>query len=318
MFWMSVRKISQGGFSDEPALGPTRYLDVPDNATPSPAHVITRTEWVRRVMATFRRLPNGNLSGNVTFFVHGFNNSVAEAAMRQRVLAAGLRDAGFASTVIGYDWPSGTTALGYLDDRHDAKATAMRLVNDGIRLFVAVRTPGCEVAVHVVAHSMGAYVVREAFDDADDTTAASANWTANQVVLAAGDVSADSFTAGNSSTESLFRHAYRLTNYYSRFDEPLQVSNLKRVGLSPRVGRVGLPANVPSKGVNIDCSQRSLAVKGDAALKKDGGDPTHVFYFYDPHWYADLALTLDGRIDRNAMPTRSQPPAGSPPTHELL
>ncbi|MCX7889630.1 MAG: alpha/beta hydrolase [Rhodobacteraceae bacterium] len=318
MFWMSVRRIVNGSFSDQPVLGPTRYLDVPDNATPSPAHVVPRTEWLRRVMATFGRTPSGSMSGAVTFFVHGFNNSVADAAMRQRVLAQGLRTAGFASTVIGYDWPSGTTALGYLDDRHDAKQTAMRLVNDGIRLFVAVRTPDCEVAVHVVAHSMGAYVVREAFDDADDTTAAAANWTANQVVLAAGDVSAESFTAGNASTESLYRHAYRLTNYFSRFDAPLQVSNLKRVGLSPRVGRVGLPAGAPAKGVNIDCSARSLKLKGDPALARDGGDPTHVFYFYDPKWYADLALTLDGRVDRDAMPTRSQPPSGAPATHELL
>jgi esterase/lipase superfamily enzyme len=317
MFLMCVRKVSGGSFSDDPSPGPTRYLDVPDGEDPAPRHEIARREWVKRVLSTFPKPDGKTLTGAVTFFVHGFNNSTRFAALRQRRLSEGLRAAGFSSTVIGFDWPSGDTPLGYLDDRHDAKATAVRLVDDGIRVFVAARTKTCEVAVHVVAHSMGAYVVREAFDDADDTRAASANWTANQVVLVAGDVSSDSLAEGNSSSESLFRHAYRLTNYFSKLDAPLQASNMKRVGLSPRVGRVGLPAAMPSKAVNVDCTDRSRAMQGDAALEADGGEPTHVFYFYDPQWYADLALTLDGRADRQAIDTRTQPPVGVPPTHKL-
>ncbi len=54
-------------------------------------------------------------------------------------------------------------------------------MTDGVKLLIAARTADCEVNIHTVAHSMGAYVLREAFDDADDSSAANANWTVNQV-----------------------------------------------------------------------------------------------------------------------------------------
>lgn len=306
MFSICVRRIRNGRFDDEPVIGPTRYLDVPDGAVPAPAHAIPRTEWLRRLLATFNPGPQGRgLFGDLTLYVHGFNNSQATIAARHALLQDGLAAAGFSTTVVSFDWPSGTTPIGYLEDRHDAKQTAMRLVDDGIRLLLAARTPDCEVNIHVLAHSMGAYVVREAFDDADDSTAANRNWTANQVVFVAGDVSAASLADGNSASTSLYRHAYRLTNYYSRHDVALQVSNLKRVGLSPRVGRVGLPPDAPHKGIDVDCSARYEALL-------DGGqigtlpNASHTFYFTDPRFYADLAATLLGRVDRAVLPTRER------------
>lgn len=319
MFCISVRRIRNGAFDDEPPEEPNRftwlshYLDVPDNATPAPAHKISRTEWVRRVMATFGPGPDGNgTAGDLTFFVHGYNTSVAGAARRQRQLHAGLKNAGFATTVISFDWPSGTTPIGYLEDRHDARITAMRLVTDGIKLLTKARRPDCRVNVHVVAHSMGAFVVREAFDDADNSSVAEANWTANQVVLVAGDVSAASLKEGNSTSDGLYRHAARLTNYYNRHDSVLQISNVKRVGLSPRVGRVGLPTSAPGKGVDVDCSDRFEETHSDGP--PDAGDinTSHSFYFTDSMFYKDLAATLLGRADRAVFPTRAPLTGGGP------
>ena len=43
------------------------------------------------------------------------------------------------------------------------------LVKHGIHAFAKLQEPACKIDMHVLAHSMGAYVVREAFDDADDT-----------------------------------------------------------------------------------------------------------------------------------------------------
>jgi len=317
MFSICVRGVRKDRFDDEPDIGPTRYLYVPEGVKPLPKHQISRTEWVRRLMATFTRGPDGRgLFGDLTLFVHGFNNSVNTVALRNRQVQDGLSAAGFSTTVVSFDWPSGTVPVGYLEDRHDAKVTAMRLVKDGIKLFLAARTADCEVNIHVVAHSMGAYVLREAFDDADDSSAADRNWTANQVVLVAGDVSAASLGAGSDSSESLYRHTYRLTNYFSRHDVALQVSNLKRVGLSPRVGRVGLPASAPAKAVNVDCSDRFDArlAAGKARASSIG---SHTFYFDDPLFYADLAATLLGRVDRVALPTRERYAGDGPPSFRL-
>ena len=146
---------------------------MPANGSPTPQHEITLKKWLAAVLATFKRsLRTDNLEGDLVFFVHGYNNTVANVAARHRLIEKGLAKAGQKCTIITFDWPSGDTPLGYLEDRHDAKETAFRLVQNGIRLFLKAQTKDCAVNIHVIAHSMGAYIVREAFDDADDTTAA--------------------------------------------------------------------------------------------------------------------------------------------------
>ena len=47
------------------------------------------------------------------------------------------------------------------------------------------------------------------------------------------------------------------------------VSNVKRLGLGPRVGRVGLPAVSTSGFVNLDCIERLQGLDEDE--RKDGG-----------------------------------------------
>lgn len=315
MFSICVRRVRDGRFDDEPVIGPTRYLHVPDGAKPLPSHQVTRTEWLRRLLATFNPGPGGvGLHGDLTVYVHGFNNSVGTIARRHRTLQDGLSAAGFSTTVVSFDWPSGTVPIGYLEDRHDAMVTAMRLVTDGIRVMLDVRRPDCDVNIHIVAHSMGAYVLREAFEDADNSRAADQNWQANQVVLVAGDVSAGSLTLGNPMSDSLYRHAGRITNYYNRHDIALQVSNVKRLGLSARVGRVGLPPSAPA--VDVDCSDRFVKLQGAGALP-DSINASHTFYFDDAVFYQDLAATLLGRVDRAALPSRV-PVSGDGPSSFLL
>ena len=142
----------------------------------------------------------------------------------------------------------------YPPDCHRAKATAFQLVSDGIAYLSGQQTPSCTTNVHVLGHSTGAYVIREAFDDADDTGLPNDSWSVSQVIFAAGDVSSGSMSADNSSSESIYRHCVRLTNYFSRHDEALDLSNVKRLGNAPRAGRIGLPDDAPQSAVNIDCT----------------------------------------------------------------
>jgi hypothetical protein len=123
-------------------------------------------------------------------------------------------------------------------------------------------------------------------------------------VLIAGDVSASSFSAADPETESSYRHCYRLTNYYNGYDQVLQISNVKRIGLAPRVGRVGLPADAPSKAVNVDCSPHFHVTYPDTDLTN-----SHSWYFSDATFHRDLAITLKGSIDRSVIPTRSASPS---------
>lgn len=294
-------------FSDDP--GPVQFLEVPDDAPSAlPAHAMKRADWVRKVsaLAGRRRDATGVVRGDVLVFIHGYNNSIPDILKRHRRLSSDLPQFGYAGAVVSFDWPSGDTALAYLEDRVKAKMTALALVQDCIELFATLQArPECEINVHLLAHSTGAYVVREAFDDADDRRRiAAVNWTVSQLVLIAGDVSAPSLATGNPESESTYRHCLRLTNYANPFDEVLQISNAKRVGLSSRVGRVGLPADAPAKAVNVDCGEYYQRMIQSRPQDDIIGYPSHSWHIGDPVFTEDLAHTLNGDLDRSAIRTR--------------
>ncbi len=299
-YLISVRNVRRGEFGAEP--GPTRFLRIPGNRNPKPAHAIGRLGWVDDVLATGhtgQEPHSGEDCGEVVVFVHGYNTSPPGVIRRHRQLKRDLASAGFRCALISFDWPSDDRAINYLEDRSDAKLTALKLVDDGISLLAATQFRGCRYNVHVVAHSMGAYVVREAFDDADDRPAiAASNWTVSQVCLVGADVSTGSMAADDARSRSLYRHATRLTNYQNPYDRVLKLSNVKRAGVAPRAGRRGLPPNAPAKAVNIDCGARF-----DAKYRA-GGDSGHSWYFEDPVFLADLVATLTGDVDRRVVAKR--------------
>jgi hypothetical protein len=307
-YWISLRKISGGAFVDDIDVGPARYLRVPDGEVPLPRHQISPAQWVKEIVGTFSPDPQNPArgpTGDILFFVHGYNDSIEEVDQRHELIQSGLTTNGFPCRVISFDWPCGTTALGYLQDRDHARITSVRLVSAGVKLFVRSQTLQCDIRVHALGHSTGAFVIREGFDHADDGQATATSWTVGQLVLIAGDVSAASFSATNPETESTYRHCYRLTNYFSGYDQVLQISNVKRVGLSPRVGRVGLPDNAPDKTINVDCSSYFHSTYPDTGDVEVDLTTSHSWYFSDATFHRDLAITLKGSIDRSLIPTRS-------------
>jgi esterase/lipase superfamily enzyme len=297
---VTTRNVRRGTFGAEP--GPTRFLRVPSNRKPQPDHVVKRSEWVDAVLAagrTGKDRHSGEDCGEIVVFVHGYNTSPSSVARRHRQLNKDLRATGYKFALVSFDWPSDDRAINYLEDRSDAKLTALRLVDDCITLLAATQFRGCKYNVHVVAHSMGSYVIREAFDDADDRPAiAASNWTVSQICLVGADVSVASMTASDARSRSLYRHCTRLTNYQNPFDRALKLSNVKRAGVAPRAGRRGLPDERPDKAVNVDCG---------AYFKKqfDGArDNGHSWYFEDTVFLADLAATLAGDVDSRVIALR--------------
>jgi Alpha/beta hydrolase of unknown function (DUF900) len=314
-YWISLRKISRGTFVDDIDPGSAHYLRVPDGEVPQPRHQISQAQWVREIVAGFPQDASNQPTGDILFFVHGYNNSIEDVDQRHELIQAAMSRNNFACRAISFDWPSGTTALGYLQDRDHARITAIRLVSAGVKLFVRSQALQCDIKVHVLGHSTGAFVIREAFDHADDGLATATPWTAGQLVLIAGDVSAASFSASNPETESTYRHCHRLTNYFNGYDQVLQISNVKRLGLSPRVGRVGLPLDAPEQAVNVNCSSyfhSTYPETGDSELDLV---TSHSWYFSDATFHRDLAITLRGAIDRTLIPTRA--PTAVPGTQIL-
>lgn len=298
----SVRSISNGKFGNEP--GASRFLAVPDTSNDlDPSQKVTKTAWIKDIMELAKSGTHAGISeGEIVFYVHGFNRDTKGVLRRLRALKAGLRANGFDGVVIAFDWPSADSPLNYLEDRQDAKQTAFRLVNEGIRSFAALQRPDCRINTHIVAHSMGCFVVREAFDDADDRPAIAArSWSVSQIAFIAADISASSMEEGNPKTSSLYRHCVRLTNYFNPFDNVLTISNVKRVGVSRRAGRVGIRAPEPDKLVDLNCG--NYWDKHGGSISGPDNSP-HNWYFSDAQVMRDLAFTLRGDIDRDKIPTR--------------
>ena len=296
----TVRNIRKGRFGSEP--GATHFLEIPEDTTSvTPARKIPKARWVRAVMEAAKR--DGRPTGDILFFVHGFRNSQDDVLRTHRKIRTGLEALGWDGVVVSFDWPSASSALNYLEDRKDAKFTALRLVDEGISSFAALQRDDCRINLHVLAHSLGAYVLREAFDDADDRPAIAArSWSVSQLMLIAADVSVDSLRAGNPKSSSLYRHCVRLTHYYNRFDEILSLADVKRIGVAPRSGRAGLPPDIPAKAVDVYCGAYYQARRAGFA---DGPGASHSFYFEAPEFIEDMFHTIEGRIDRAEIPTRA-------------
>lgn len=308
---LCARATRNGNFIPEP--GPSRYLKVPSGELPSPTHAIARSQWAKelREAATWGLDPrrDNQERGDLLVFVHGYNNDLQIISDRHEQLEKDLKGVGFKGAILTYCWPSDDRALNYLEDRHDAKKGAMQLVSDGIRLLSAQQTPNCTINIHLIGHSTGAYVIREAFDDADDTALPNNGWSVSQIVFIGADVSSASMSEGNSSTDSLYRHCYRLTNYFNKFDSVLKLSNAKRIGVAPRAGRVGLPMTAPQKAVDIDCSDYFQLISSNQIIRNT--DQSAEFGTFDHSWHignrvfiADLFETLKGDLDRAVIPTR--------------
>ena len=308
---MCARAVEKTKFTNEP--GSTVLLQVPEDELPSPNQAVTRKDvWVKRLRreSTWGKDARTRLDrGDILIFIHGYNNSQDIVMQRHRQLKADLAAAGWRGCVVSFDWPSADMTLNYLEDRHDAKQTALQLVTDGITVLAEEQGADCTINVHLLGHSTGAYVIREAFDDADDASLANNSWLVSQIALIGGDVSSGSLSATSASSESLYRHCTRLTNYSNRHDAVLKLSNAKRVGMAPRVGRVGLPPDAPSKAVNIDCSEYFQLLESNDSLKRKDqtaeiGTFNHSWHIGNATFAKDLCETLKGDLDRTVFPTR--------------
>ena len=118
-------------------------------------------------------------------FVHGFNNSFADAAFRMAQMAT---DLGLPGAHISYSWPSRGNPLGYEYDRDSAL-----FARDGLsELLKAVRASG-QPDIVVVAHSMGSAVLMETFRQLEIAQPGWVGANIRGVVLLSPDLNVDVF-----------------------------------------------------------------------------------------------------------------------------
>ncbi|MDB5159651.1 MAG: hypothetical protein JWR50_4358 [Mucilaginibacter sp.] len=314
-YMISLRK---AGGAD--GVGAPRYLSI-DSQTKAETG-LTWKRWLAEIMSLFPTVNNPlapkappQKTGEVLFFVHGFNVSHASAVAAHFDYAAKLQAQGWDGVLISYDWPSDGLVFAYLDDRENARAAASALVSAGISQLQGAQTADCAVNVHVMSHSMGGFVTQQAFTWSYQDVPA--DWRIGQLLFVAADVDHTVFEADNVSAKAIVAHAGRLTAYCNRYDKALMASNVKRLELAPRMGRVGLPPDAPKAMVEVDCSELFDAMFTTLGAHLDP-QATHCFYFNEVAFWRDVVLTLKGGTDRSVIETRNVAPESVVPDRYFL
>lgn len=178
-------------------------------------------------------------------FVHGYNVSFDEAAMRTAQIA---HDVGFLGAPIFYSWPSRASLDGYFSDEDNvvySQANFYQFLKD-IREYTRAKK------IHLIAHSMGNRALTSALMDLhkehyfDD-------FQFSQIILAAPDIDAQIFK-NNIAPRLSGASSGQVTLYVSEKDNALIASRFFRKNLR-RVGDGGADL-VCSKGIEtIDASQ---------------------------------------------------------------
>ncbi len=123
---------------------------------------------------------------DILVFVHGFNNSFEEVRMRAAQIAA---DSRFGGVPILFTWPSKNELFGYVSDKDSAMASRDAL--EALLEEVAA-TPGVG-EVHILAHSMGAWLAMEALRQASLAGRRDLDGHLGEVMLANPDIDMDVF-----------------------------------------------------------------------------------------------------------------------------
>jgi esterase/lipase superfamily enzyme len=118
---------------------------------------------------------------DVLVYVHGYNTGAAEAAFRVAQIAA---DAGFAGAPVLFAWPSRNSMFSYGADREGATAS-----RDALEKLLSDLGSNPDVGrVHVLAHSMGAWLAMESLRQAAIGGDATLGGKLGSVMLAAPDL----------------------------------------------------------------------------------------------------------------------------------
>jgi esterase/lipase superfamily enzyme len=162
-------------------------------------------------------------------FIHGYNVSFEEAALRAGQIAEDLKPPGVTAF---FSWPSKGSLAGYPADEATIEYS-VPFIRDFLRQVA--RDSGA-ARVHVLAHSMGNRGLMRALEDLADDAALREGVPFGQIILAAPDIDAAVFRQ----VAAVYpRLAERTTLYVSPGDRALQSSKLlhqyPRAGFTPPV-----------------------------------------------------------------------------------
>lgn len=253
---------------------------------------MVQTRTVRLTDPEFDQMLSRSKKGLDAFiFVHGFNNSFHDAALRTAQLWADIK---LPVVPFMFSWSSNGKARSYERDGESVQVAVPAFES----YLKRIARLGNYKRIHLIAHSMGNRLISSALWDMRSDTA---NLKIDQIIMAAPDVYADQFRKDYAA--ALSQRCHRVTVYSAANDWALQASN--GVSGHARLGQVAAPPfQVNNDHVNIIDATRqrtdflghgrfasSIPILSDiSAIFNKGLDPVarkiphrvvnHMMYFY--------------------------------------
>ncbi len=234
-------------------------------------------------------------------FIHGYNVSFKQALTSAAELKRNFSTArgGPGVNVVLFSWPSDGSMMpfiAYANDRQDAAASGPAFARGLLKLADFLRgsrpVEACDQRVHLVAHSMGNYVLRHAVQEIVAHSPGRPVRIFDQVFLMAADEDDDAFEYAHK-LKPLPRLAKRVNVYFNNEDAGMAISD-KTKGNPDRLGDDGprVPRGIPGKVTLVDCTP---VVEGLVE---------HSYYLDTPTVVGDMQKVLvgtpsDGFADRH-------------------
>ena len=197
-------------------------------------------------------------------YLHGFANDFASSLARAAELKVRYAfERGRELNVFVFSWPTNGEMVpwvSYYDDRADARASSVAIARTFLKLRaflgeITKKGEQCNQSLHLVAHSMGNYVLRHAVQAVKRELAGRPlERIFDHVFLMAADEDDDAFEKPHK-LAVLPELARAVHVYYSEDDQALKISD-KTKGNPDRLGSQGprLKDNLPRKVILVDCA----------------------------------------------------------------
>jgi len=249
---------------------------------------------------------------DLAMMLHGyacdFDNALSNAA--EIKTAYGTKSVPIETSI--FSWPADGKIvpwISYASDRDDARSSAKAVaralqrflshlggleeeVRAALREGRKPKAPLCRAKLHLVAHSMGNYALRQALQALiSDHGGRKLPRVLNSIFLMAADEDNDAFEH-DTKLARLAELAEQVHVYFARNDGALVISDVSK-GNADRLGATGprTLSGLPQKVVLVDCTDVS---ETGATVKERLTDARHQYYRKRPEVIADVRQVLAG------------------------
>ncbi|MFT7619295.1 MAG: esterase/lipase superfamily enzyme [Planctomycetota bacterium] len=251
----------------------------------------SKSKFGSKVLLNDLRAKMKNEKSDTIVFIHGYNVSFKEAMQSAAQVAENFDklNSGRTVNIITFSWPSDGSMMpwiAYSNDRSDAAASGAAVARAILKLrdflYGLSKAEACDQKIHLIAHSMGNFVLRNALQEIRSQSASGIPRIFDQIFLMAADEDDNAFEH-DFKLKLLPRLGRRVNVYFNRGDRAMSISDRTK-GNPDRLGDDGprAPFQVPAKVTQVDCTPVV------------GGIVEHSYYVDEPKVVEDMAQVMAG------------------------